>query len=349
MQSQTTQRRTKVMKLSPGSIPPATFCRSNRCCTPSPITPAASVGSIQQKSRRKNVTVETGEGLSLLEAKVSRAQATAVGVDSYALRDLPSFTHPTVNCDCSPAQSTIESRLAAISLTAEGEPRSPSAEPGAALVTGESASSSSSSPAVRPLLSVSMPSASLSVPCRHSPLLPKLIFLDLHMPVLDGFQTALAIRRMGFDCPIVALTASVGSADQQTAERLGFLRYLTKPISRTQLREALQIAVEHGNVAADAMQRHVAQVQREKSRSTGPSSGGASGSQSGSGSGGTGSGGTGSSGSGSGSLSSSVISPIGSSASPSTTASLTPQSQSAPSAGQQHTATRSSAFWPSAT
>ena len=179
--------------------------------------------------------------------------------------------------------------------------------------TGESASSSSP---VRPLLSVSMPSASLSVPCRYSPLLPKLIFLDLHMPVLDGFQTALAVRRMGFDCPIVALTASVGSADQQTAERLGFLRYLTKPISRPQLREALQIAVDHGNIATDAMQRHVEQVQREKSRPPAPSSDSGGGSASSRSSG-------------------SVASPFGSSASPSASASATPQSQSAPSAGQQ--------------
>lgn len=125
---------------------------------------------------------------------------------------------------------------------------------------GEPASSSSSP--VRPLLSVSMPSACLSVPCRYSPLLPKLIFLDLHMPVLDGFQTALAVRRMGFDCPIVALTASVGSADQQTAERLGFLRYLTKPISRPQLREATQIAVDHGNVAAGEMEQRTATADR---------------------------------------------------------------------------------------
>lgn len=201
-------------------------------------------------------------------------------------------------------------------MTPEGDPQSPSAEPGGAVTaTGESASASSSSP-VRPLLSVSMPSACLSVPCRYSPLLPKLIFLDLHMPVLDGFQTALAIRRMGFDCPIVALTASVASADQQTAERLGFLRYLTKPISRPQLREALQIAVDHGNAAADAMQKHVAQVQRDKSRPPDPSSDSGSSSSAGRSSG-------------------SVVSPFGSSTSPSASASLTPQSQPSPSAGQQ--------------
>jgi len=166
-------------------------------------------------------------------------------------------------------QSTLESRLAANSMTPQGQSKSPSAEArGAGSGSGESTSSSS----VRPTLNVSMPFAELAVPCRYSPLLPKLIFLDLHMPVLDGFQAALAIRRMGFDCPIIALTASVGSADQRMAEQLGFLRYLTKPISRMQLKEALQIAVQHADVATSAMQRHVAQAHQEKTRQSAPGS-----------------------------------------------------------------------------
>ena len=96
----------------------------------------------------------------------------------------------------------------------------------------------------RPLMSLSSPLSMLTVPCRLSPLLPKLIFLDLHMPLLDGFQTALAIRKLGFDMPIAALTASVGSADQRMAEQLGFQRYLMKPISRPQLKEVLQLAIK---------------------------------------------------------------------------------------------------------
>lgn len=93
-------------------------------------------------------------------------------------------------------------------------------------------------------MSLSSPLSILNVPCRLSPLIPKLIFLDLHMPLLDGFQTALAIRQLGFDMPIAALTASVGTADQRMAEQLGFQRYITKPISRPQLKEVLQLALK---------------------------------------------------------------------------------------------------------
>lgn len=67
------------------------------------------------------------------------------------------------------------------------------------------------------------------------------------MPYLDGFQTALAMHKLGFEVPIAALTASVGTSDQAMAEQLGFKRYLTKPIQRDQLRDALKLAVNQAN------------------------------------------------------------------------------------------------------
>ncbi len=39
-------------------------------------------------------------------------------------------------------------------------------------------------------------------------MLPRVIFLDLHMPIMDGFQACLYIHELGFNIPVVALTAA---------------------------------------------------------------------------------------------------------------------------------------------
>lgn len=61
--------------------------------------------------------------------------------------------------------------------------------------------------------------------------MPHIIFLDLDMPVLDGFGTAKAIRAApDTDHPfIIALTAKVGSDIQARTQAAGFDFYLQKP------------------------------------------------------------------------------------------------------------------------
>jgi two-component system cell cycle response regulator DivK len=72
-------------------------------------------------------------------------------------------------------------------------------------------------------------------------LLPDLILLDLHMPVLDGLG---AFRDLRADerftaTPIVALTASAMQGDRELAMSAGFTGYLAKPISLTVLRREI--------------------------------------------------------------------------------------------------------------
>jgi two-component system cell cycle response regulator DivK len=72
-------------------------------------------------------------------------------------------------------------------------------------------------------------------------LLPDLILLDLHMPVLDGLG---AFRELRADerftaTPIVALTASAMQGDRELAMSAGFTGYLAKPISLTVLRREI--------------------------------------------------------------------------------------------------------------
>jgi CheY-like chemotaxis protein len=77
-------------------------------------------------------------------------------------------------------------------------------------------------------------------------LLPDLILLDLHMPVLDGLG---AFRQLRGDerfaaTPIVALTASAMQGDRERALSAGFTGYIAKPISLNALRTEVERLLE---------------------------------------------------------------------------------------------------------
>lgn len=56
-----------------------------------------------------------------------------------------------------------------------------------------------------------------------------LILMDMQMPLMDGFEATRKIRELGYDKPIVALTASSLPADKQTCIDAGCDDYVAKP------------------------------------------------------------------------------------------------------------------------
>jgi signal transduction histidine kinase/CheY-like chemotaxis protein len=71
--------------------------------------------------------------------------------------------------------------------------------------------------------------------------MPAVLFLDLHMPFMDGFETCKHLRKLGFTLPICALTAATGLDAKQKCEQVGFTCMLIKPVSRVQLQEAIAL------------------------------------------------------------------------------------------------------------
>jgi len=72
-----------------------------------------------------------------------------------------------------------------------------------------------------------------------------IVFMDCHMPVMDGFDAARRIRdeearRDGAHTPIVALTALALAGDRERCLSAGMDDYMTKPVRSAQLAAAVQ-------------------------------------------------------------------------------------------------------------
>lgn len=72
---------------------------------------------------------------------------------------------------------------------------------------------------------------------------PELVFLDLQMPVLDGFSV---IRELRSDVrfrslPVIAVTASAMLGDRERAIAAGFDSYIAKPINLGEVRKQVEL------------------------------------------------------------------------------------------------------------
>lgn len=72
-----------------------------------------------------------------------------------------------------------------------------------------------------------------------------LIFMDIQMPGMDGYETTEQIRHLGYAGPIVALTAHAMEEEVQRCHEVGCDRVLTKPIQRQFLLNTLNDLLPH--------------------------------------------------------------------------------------------------------
>ena len=81
---------------------------------------------------------------------------------------------------------------------------------------------------------------------------PDLIFCDILMPRLDGYQTCAIIKRNArfANVPVIMLSSKDGVFDKARGRMVGCQEYLTKPFTKDQLLQAVQ---QFGNSQQGAM------------------------------------------------------------------------------------------------
>ena len=70
-----------------------------------------------------------------------------------------------------------------------------------------------------------------------------LIFMDIQMPVLNGYQATAAIRSLPGEkgeLPIVAMTANAFAEDVQLAKNTGMNGHIAKPLDMNKLSDVLK-------------------------------------------------------------------------------------------------------------
>lgn len=68
----------------------------------------------------------------------------------------------------------------------------------------------------------------------------QLIFMDIQMPNMDGIEATKRIRELGFDAPIIALTAFDHETNRDACREAGLNDFVGKPIKRSVLRRVLE-------------------------------------------------------------------------------------------------------------
>ena len=66
-----------------------------------------------------------------------------------------------------------------------------------------------------------------------------LVFIDIHIPELDGFMVACQLREMGYTHPLIAISALKLEGIERKAKAVGFDDYLPKPIEQEHIEQLL--------------------------------------------------------------------------------------------------------------
>jgi osomolarity two-component system sensor histidine kinase TcsA len=70
---------------------------------------------------------------------------------------------------------------------------------------------------------------------KQKPLSYNAVLMDINMPVMDGVDATVAIRKMGMDVPIIAMTGNALKGDAETYLAKGMNDYIAKPVHRQHL------------------------------------------------------------------------------------------------------------------
>ncbi len=67
-----------------------------------------------------------------------------------------------------------------------------------------------------------------------------IIYMDLHMPVMDGFEASRRIREFNEEIPIVAFSAAAMDKDKELSSEAGMDEHISKPINKHEFEKVIQ-------------------------------------------------------------------------------------------------------------
>ena len=78
---------------------------------------------------------------------------------------------------------------------------------------------------------------------------PDIIFLDINMPVMDGWQVLRKLKSDNHyeDVPVMMYSTSSASGDRKTAKDLGALCFVTKPYNYKLVKSMLELVITNLN------------------------------------------------------------------------------------------------------
>jgi len=76
------------------------------------------------------------------------------------------------------------------------------------------------------------------------------ILMDIHMPIMNGYEASKILRQIGCLVPIIAMTADVMETTKKECIESGMNLYLAKPININELEETIKITIEKKNIVS---------------------------------------------------------------------------------------------------
>lgn len=73
----------------------------------------------------------------------------------------------------------------------------------------------------------------------YKELLPKIVFLDLTMPIMDGFEALEKIKEFDKNAKVVIISADIQKLSMDKALALGAFNFIKKPIDLTKMQQIL--------------------------------------------------------------------------------------------------------------
>jgi CheY-like chemotaxis protein len=68
----------------------------------------------------------------------------------------------------------------------------------------------------------------------------EMMFLDLTMPVMDGYEVLQTIKSEGLDCMVIVISADIQPEALERVQKLGAMDFIRKPVNPEKLLETLQ-------------------------------------------------------------------------------------------------------------